>query len=82
MKKDLSLVFGSLMLLTLTTFIIFNLSINQYTKTISILGLFVVKFLLVAFQFMELKKANVIWKVAVISILALINVIIIISLKE
>jgi hypothetical protein len=36
------------------------------------MGLSVLKFLLVSFEFMELKKANAFWKVSLISVLGLI----------
>lgn len=38
-----------------------------------IIGLFSIKFLLVAFQFMELKKAHNFWKVAIIGIVLVID---------
>ncbi len=79
MKTELSKTFMLLLFLTLATIIIFNLPIVHSLKVIIILALFSLKFLLVAFQFMELKKAHVFWKASVISILVLINLIIIIS---
>ena len=62
MKKHLTLVYGIVLLLTIATAILSKFSIHK-TATISILALSGVKFLLVAFHFMELKKANVFWKV-------------------
>jgi hypothetical protein len=79
MKKELTFTFGLLLLLTLATFFVSNLSIAVFIKKTLLLILFSGKFLLVAFQFMELKKAHVFWKASVISILALINLIIIVS---
>ena len=79
MKTELSKTFVLLLILTFATIIIFNLPLVHSLKVILILVLFSLKFLSVAFQFMELKKAHVFWKASVISILILINLIIIIS---
>ena len=61
---------------------ILNFAANNFIKRTSIIILFSAKFLLVVFQFMELKKAHVFWKTAVVLILALVNLIIIFSLNE
>lgn len=82
MKKELIITFGLLLLLTLTTFVVLNFAANNFIKRTSIIILFSAKFLLVVFQFMELKKAHVFWKTAVVLILALVNLIIIFSLNE
>ena len=81
MKKELIITFGLLLLLTLTTFVVLNFAANNFIKRSSIIILFSAKFLLVVFQFMELKKAHVFWKTAVVLILALVNLIIIFSLN-
>ncbi len=61
MKKQLTLIYGIVLLLTIVTAILSKFSVHK-TAAISILALSGVKFLLVAFHFMELKKANVFWK--------------------
>ncbi|MGL2962801.1 cytochrome C oxidase subunit IV family protein [Flavobacterium sp. RSB2_4_14] len=71
--------FGLLLLLTLATFLVFNLPLDTFLKKVIILMLFSAKFLLVTFQFMELKKAHSFWKFSVLTILILLNFIIIIS---
>ena len=62
MKKELIITFGLLLLLTLTTFVVLNFAANNFIKRTSIIILFSAKFLLVVFQFMELKKAHVFGK--------------------
>ena len=79
MKKELTYTFGLLLLLSFATFLIVNLPLDSFIKKCLILTLFSVKFLLVAFQFMELKKAHSFWKISTIAILIIINLIIIIS---
>lgn len=62
MKKSLVFTYGLLIVLTLVTALISNA--NLFSDDIILLILFFssIKFLLVAFQFMELKKANPFWK--------------------
>lgn len=79
MKKELTYTFALLLFLTFVTFLIVNLPLDSFIKKCLILALFLVKFLLVAFQFMELKKAHSFWKISTITILIIINLIIIIS---
>ncbi len=79
MKKELTYTFLLLLFLTIITTVVYNLPINQLAKTSIILGLFAIKFIIVAFQFMDLKKANIFWKASVIGILIIINLIIIAS---
>ena len=76
MNKTLTWTFGLLALLTLAALLISHLAITPSTKTPLILMLFSCKFLLVTFQFMEMKKAHVAWQAAIITILAVINVVI------
>lgn len=72
MKKTLFIAYGLLILLTASTALISNsMSVSRLT-IILIIGLSVLKFLLVSFKFMELKKANAFWKVSLISVLGLI----------
>ena len=62
---------AALAVLTITTAFFSNYSdVIRYVALI-ILLLSAIKFLLVAFQFMELKKANALWKTLIILILIL-----------
>lgn len=62
MKKQLTLIYGIVLLLTVATAILSKFSIHKIA-VVSILVLSGIKFLLVAFHFMEMKKANPFWKV-------------------
>lgn len=77
MKKSLILIYVLLLLLTIATAWIANL----YAISVFVVPLLMVlaafKFLLVAFQFMELKKANSFWKISLIVTLGLLIVVII-----
>lgn len=70
MKKQLTLIYGILLLLTIATAILSKFSIHKIA-VVSILSLSGVKFLLVAFHFMEMKKANPFWKVIITLFLVL-----------
>jgi hypothetical protein len=63
MKKQLTKVYIALIILTVLTAILSNNNTSKIV-TIAILLISSVKFLVVAFQFMELKKANTAWKVS------------------
>ncbi len=67
-----------LMLLTLTTAIIAGMSSAAYL----ILMAAAIKFMLVAFQFMELKKAHVLWKATLTIVLIFITGIIMILVAK
>lgn len=69
MKKEYLYTLGFLIALTALT-AIFSNSTMAYT-TIIVLILSAIKFLLVAFHFMELKKGNTFWKLLTISFLIL-----------
>ena len=60
-----------LLLLTVSTAVASKLGTNLSWIALLILGLSAVKFLLVAFQFMELKKAHTAWKFLIISYLVI-----------
>lgn len=62
MKKSLVFTYGLLMVLTLVTALISNAEFFSGSVIVLILFFSSIKFLLVAFQFMELKKANSFWK--------------------
>ena len=70
MKKQLSLIYGFVLLLTIITAFLSKFSINK-TVVIAILFFSGIKFLLVAFHFMELKKGNIFWKVSLTFFLVL-----------
>ncbi|MFV5703485.1 cytochrome C oxidase subunit IV family protein [Flavobacterium sp. XS2P12] len=72
MKKTLFITYGLLIVLTASTALISNTMSVSGLAIILIMGLSVLKFLLVSFEFMELKKANAFWKVSLISVLGLI----------
>lgn len=72
MKKTLFITYGVLILLTASTALISNIMTVSRIAIVLIMGLSVLKFLLVSFEFMELKKANSFWKVSLISVLGLI----------
>ncbi|WP_369764895.1 cytochrome C oxidase subunit IV family protein [Flavobacterium sp. WC2429] len=72
MKKPLLYTYVVLLFLTITTALV-STSIEVSTLAVSlIMGLSAIKFLLVAFQFMELRKANSFWKICLTLVLALI----------
>ncbi|HKO76426.1 MAG TPA: cytochrome C oxidase subunit IV family protein [Flavobacterium sp.] len=77
MKNSLILVFTSLLTITIaTSCIASSFSVSAFvTPLIMVLATF--KFLLVAFQFMELKKAHSFWKISLIITLGLLVVLII-----
>jgi hypothetical protein len=72
MKKTLFITYGLLIVLTASTALVSNAMSVSRLAIILIMGLSVLKFLLVSFEFMELKKANAFWKVSLISVLGLI----------
>lgn len=77
MKKSLLYSYGFLIFLTLITALVSN-SIIMSTFAVSLIMLFsAVKFLLVAFQFMELKKSNSFWKMSLSLVLGLMILLII-----
>jgi heme/copper-type cytochrome/quinol oxidase subunit 4 len=71
MKKSLIFTYGLLILLTVTTALISNATAISKIVISLIMGLSAIKFILVAFQFMELKKANSFWKVSLGLVLGL-----------
>ncbi|PJJ09198.1 cytochrome c oxidase subunit IV [Flavobacterium sp. 1] len=80
MKKSLILIYVLLLILTLTTSCIAGFSVFSKIGAALIMTLAAFKFLLVAFQFMELKKAHSLWKISLIITLGLF-VILIIGIK-
>jgi hypothetical protein len=80
MKKSLILIYVLLLLLTVATAWIANLFVISTVVIALLMALAAFKFLLVAFQFMELKKANSFWKISLIVTLGLF-IVVIISLR-
>jgi hypothetical protein len=77
MKNLLILIYILLLILTITTACVANLfSISTFVVPL-LMVLAAFKFLLVAFQFMELKKAHSFWKISLIMTLGLLIVVII-----
>ncbi|HRL71141.1 MAG TPA: cytochrome C oxidase subunit IV family protein [Flavobacterium sp.] len=74
MKKTLLFSYGLLILLTVVTALISNFVSTASLVVGLVMGLSMLKFILVSFEFMELKKANSFWKISVISVLLLIIV--------
>lgn len=70
MKKQLTLIYGIILVLTVLTAILSQFRIHKIF-VVSILAISGIKFLLVAFHFMELKKANAFWKVTLTLFLSL-----------
>jgi hypothetical protein len=64
MNKSLLNIIILLVLISIMALFINVLEISPQVKVLSILGIFGIKFLLVAFHFMELKKANSFWKLS------------------
>lgn len=74
MKNDLKIVLGLLIALTIITIIIFNNDIVPALKNRMIILLSYIKILLVAFYFMELKKAHLFWKMSLTCLMGLIAI--------
>ncbi|REE80373.1 cytochrome c oxidase subunit IV [Lutibacter oceani] len=79
-KKILLKVWIVLIVLTVSVALVANLTLSISFTAIIILSLSILKFLGVSFYFMELKKAHVFWKAAVLMYVFLFFVIIIILL--
>jgi hypothetical protein len=77
MKKSLILIFVLLLIATIATSCIANCFILREIMVALIMALAAFKFLLVAFHFMELKKAHSFWKISLIMTLGLLVVLII-----
>lgn len=80
MKKKDIYTLGLLIILTITT-AIFSTRFSELKSVVAIiLGLSAIKFMLVAFQFMEMKKANTFWKFLIVIYLVLYVTIVSVSL--
>lgn len=78
MKNTNIITWAILMILTLTTAIVVGIGSAAYL----VLVVAAIKFLLVAFQFMELKKAHVLWKATMVIVLIFITGIIMILVAK
>jgi heme/copper-type cytochrome/quinol oxidase subunit 4 len=78
-KKALVFIYGLLIILTMATAFISNSFLLSRTLIGVILGFSAIKFILVAFQFMELKKAHVFWKASLLLVLGLLLAVLIFS---
>ncbi len=65
MNKQLINIIAILVLVSLMALLFNLLDINASLKLLLILSLFSIKFLIVAFHFIELKKANSFWKLSI-----------------
>jgi heme/copper-type cytochrome/quinol oxidase subunit 4 len=72
MKKSFIFTYILLILLTAATALVSTSSAISKIAIFLIMGISAIKFLLVAFQFMELKKANSFWKVSLTLVLGII----------
>jgi len=78
MKKYLFLkVWVVLIMLTTTTALVSNFTLNKTQAAILILGLSIFKFFGVSFYFMELRKAHIFWKTSVVIFVVLLATILI-----
>lgn len=72
MKKSFIFTYILLILLTAATALVSTTGAISKIAIFLIMGISAIKFLLVAFQFMELKKANSFWKVSLSLVLGII----------
>lgn len=72
MKKSLLFTYGILIFLTITTALVATSNEVSTLAVSLIMGLSAIKFILVAFQFMELKKGNSFWKVSLSLVLGVV----------
>ncbi len=77
MKKTLNFTYATLVLLTIATALISKLVAVSGLALGIIMGIAMLKFVLVSFQFMELKKANSFWKVSLLFVLGIIVLVLI-----
>jgi len=78
MKKYLFLkVWVVLIMLTTTTALVSNFTLNKTQAAILILGLSIFKFFGVSFYFMELRTAHIFWKTSVVIFVVLLATILI-----
>lgn len=81
MKKSLVITFVVLLFLTLTTALLSAQRIASQGLVFAILAISAIKFMLVTYQFMDLKKAHSFWKTSVLVTLGLL-VLVLLVLKK
>jgi len=74
MKKDLTITLIVLIVLTAITVMIFNSGMNPLVKDRVIISLSYIKILLIAFYFMELKRAHIFWKISFTGVMGVIAI--------
>lgn len=74
MMKQITIIWGLLMVLTFSTAFVSGSTFNY--AAMLIIGIAVLKFVLVSFEFMELKKAHVLWKYLVLGFLGMFSALI------
>lgn len=79
MQKSLIYTYIVLILLTMSGAVLASFSISK-TIVGTIIALSVIKFMTVAFQFMELKEAHIFWKIMLIAYCGAIGVVLLILL--
>ncbi len=72
MKKSFIYTYILLLFLTLSTALIASSTTISKGIVFLIMGISAIKFLMIAFQFMELKKANSFWKISLSLVLGII----------
>ena len=78
MKKSLIINYGLLLLLTILTIFIGKGIANPIALSFFVLLLFGIKFLIVAFQFMEVKEAHNFWKISLLLTLGLLILVVLV----
>ena len=76
MKKFIVVTYSLLLFFTITTAIIAQSTLLKGYALYLIMGIALVKFMLVTFEFMELKKAHSFWKTSVLLLVSLIVIVI------
>lgn len=79
MQKNLIITYGFLVLLTVATAFISSSMAISIVGLGLIMGISAIKFLLVAYQFMEIRKAHIFWKTSLLSVLGLLLLVLIFS---
>jgi len=79
MKDKNTLTILVLFVLTISTALVSHYGVNWNWLALVIMGISAIKFLLVVFQFMEIKKANSVWKfLTIFYVIAIVTAIVLI----
>jgi len=76
--KQVNIIWGLLMALTFITAFVSGSEVNY--AALIIIGIAVLKFIFVSFEFMELKKAHVLWKYLIIGFLGIFSSLVVLVL--